>query len=142
MNQRVFLNTMSKFIFKNELKPLSRIPYQGRGEYILNNENNYVPKKLNFKKQLQNKFNFLSKNYRLKNLHPLSFLWKHKKKKYLKNINNIINFNSEILKPSSTKKIIEQNKNKHMFIQYGLLIILSLLTFEKINQDCQKPTNK
>tara|TARA_B100000965_G_scaffold390434_1_gene397257 strand:+ start:519 stop:2249 length:1731 start_codon:yes stop_codon:yes gene_type:complete len=141
-NQRVFLNTMSKYIFKNELKPLSRIPYQGRGEYILNNENNYVPKKLNFKKKLQNQFSFLSKNHRLKNLHPLSYLWKNKKKEYLKNINNIINFNSEILKPGATKKIIEQNKNKHMFIQYGLLIILSLLTFEKINQDCQKSINK
>tara|TARA_B100000029_G_scaffold509142_1_gene597634 strand:+ start:1193 stop:2920 length:1728 start_codon:yes stop_codon:yes gene_type:complete len=136
-NQRVYLNTIAKHIFKNELKPLSQIPYQGRGKYRLNKINEYAPIKKNRLNMIIKMLNPFTKNYRLNSLHPISYLWSKQNEKYLENIDGTINFNSKIINKKYLNHIIRKRKKNHMFIQYGLLILLSLITFEKINPDCK-----
>lgn len=141
-NQRVFLNTMNKYIFRNSSNSLRKLPYDKRGKLVLKN-NDYV---LNDKKpsRLTNKFNkiFRYKTYYKYHFErdnfPVFHLWKVNKQIYFKEICKFLEGHSMILDYKIIKQIIERNNNNISFLKYGLKNILTIVGFEKIVRKYQR----
>ncbi|BBE30174.1 hypothetical protein OSSY52_03150 [Tepiditoga spiralis] len=126
-NQMVYINSMYKYLFIDELKDLSKILVDQRGNIKLDKNNNYI-----FNSKFYNKKRFIcngfANKYNLKsqyNTYPFNLIKKNKKLIYGKT-KNIINNENIINKNYLLENLFNQ---KRKFYLYDLSVLMSLEAF-------------
>ena len=126
-NQSVYINSMYKYLFIDELKDLSEILVDQRGYIKKDKNNNYI-----FNSKFYNKkrfiFNGFSNKYNLKsqyNTYPFNLIKKNKKLVYNK-IKDIIDSGNIINKDYLLDNLFNQ---KRKFYLYDLSVLISLESF-------------
>jgi len=126
-NQSVYINSMYKYLFIDELKDLSEILVEQRGYIKTDKNNNYI-----FNSKFYNKkrfiFNGFSNKYNLKsqyNTYPFNLIKKNKKLVYDK-IKDIMDNENIINKDYLLDNLFNQ---KRKFYLYDLSVLISLESF-------------
>ena len=128
-NQKPYINTMFKNAFIENYKSLASIPADQRGKFfqVGGNFTTKKKRKYTFRKLLKKIFNTYDQDYS----YPIRPLLD--KRKSFKAVIEIIRTSyPEYLNRDKVLKYVKKHRRSEFFVRYGLLVILSILRFEKI----------
>ncbi|MCB0807491.1 MAG: hypothetical protein KDC05_16985 [Bacteroidales bacterium] len=129
-DQKAYINALMKMALTDDLSILKEVPFELRGKLVVSGEN-FQPKK-------RSKFTFA--NLRSKMLNPPDPTFQYPIQQTLRKFpeiwdtihNELQMSNSKYLDPEKCIALIDKNKRSNIFTRYGMVVILSVIRFEKL----------